>query len=87
MKAILDHNEGQESDDVTVMNYLYDGSHSKWPMMESWCSWVEEATAAAIARDSRLQDVDWIKAHVHRQRRIAKGRKVEPVDLTKRIAA
>lgn len=87
VKSILDHNEGASSGDVTIMNYLFDGTHAKWPMMEAWCAWVEESTAAALADDSRLSDKVWIATHVKRQRDIAKGKKVKPVDLTKRIAA
>lgn len=86
VKAVLDHNEGRGSGDVTVMNYLYNGTHKKWPMMEAWCAWVEEATAAAIADDKRLTDVEWIRAHVQRQRAIKKGRAVAPVSLVKQAA-
>ena len=79
--------EARESGDVTVLSYAFDGMTGKWPIMEAWCQWVEEATAAAIANDSRLTDVEWIRAHVQRQRAVKKGRAVPPVDLVKRIAA
>jgi hypothetical protein len=67
-KTILDHNEGRASDDVTVLNYLWDGTHEKWPMMREWCDALEEAAADALQFDARLTDQDWLKRFIVAER-------------------
>jgi hypothetical protein len=64
-KAILDHNEGEKSGDVTRAHYsLHDGRHFKWPITETWVSEVEAQVADAIAEDPLLLDPVWLKAQV-----------------------
>lgn len=67
-KLILDHNEGVPTDDVTVRNYLHDGSDPKWDIMRNWCGWVEEVTAEAIEFDKRLTDPEWIADFIGKRR-------------------
>lgn len=85
-KTILDHNEGRASDDVTVINYLWKGTHAKWGMMRQWCQLLQEAAAEALVHDDRLADLDWIKRHVVARREEHKTGKRKGVSLQK-IAA
>lgn len=62
VKAVLDHNEGEKSGDVTRAHYaLHDGSHFKWPIMRTWVDAVEAQVPLAIAADERLLDAKWLK--------------------------
>lgn len=67
-KSILDHNEGRESGDVTVINYLWAGTHAKWGMMRAWCGLMEQAAIEELERDPRLADLAWLKRHVVQRR-------------------
>lgn len=67
-RSILDHNEGFSTDDVTVRSYLHDGSGPKWEIMRNWCQFVEEATGEALAHDKRLEDVEWLRTFMTKQR-------------------
>lgn len=84
-KTILDHNEGRESGDITVLNYLWQGTHAKWPMMRNWVDLVEQAAVEAVEFDKRLQDVDWLKRYVVAERDAHKNGKRPPVSLTKGV--
>ena len=82
-KTILDHNEGRASDDVTVINYLWKGTHAKWGMMRQWCQLLEEAATEALVHDDRLGDVDWIRRHVVARRDEHKTGKRKGISLQK----
>lgn len=82
-KTILDHLEGNESGDVTVINYLWNGQHEKWDMMRLWCDLLEEAAVEALAFDQRLGDLDWLKAHIVAQRDLHKHKIRPGISLAK----
>lgn len=64
-KAILDHNEGEKSGDVTRAHYaLHDGRHFKWPIMNAWVDAVEAEVPKAILADPKLKDANWLKYRV-----------------------
>lgn len=64
-KAILDHNEGEKSGDVTREHYsLHDGSHFKWPIMRTWVKALEREVDIAFLQDEKLYDSKWLKEQV-----------------------
>ncbi|MEO5807007.1 Arm DNA-binding domain-containing protein [Devosia sp.] len=86
VKTILDHNEGRASDDVTVMNYLWQGTHKKWPKMRAWCELLEKAATEELARDPRLGDITWLKRHIVTERDAHKKGVRRPVSLVKSVS-
>ncbi|MFC3692496.1 tyrosine-type recombinase/integrase [Chenggangzhangella methanolivorans] len=56
-RIILDHNEGEETHDVTRASYaLHDGTHLKWSVVKKWCSAIERACAEALSSQQDLKD-------------------------------
>ena len=60
---------------MTANSYLYRGDHEKWDMMRAWCSWVDEATALAIAADKKLLDVEYLRDFIAKRRYEHKNKK------------
>lgn len=85
VKTILDHNEGRASDDVTVLNYLWQGTHKKWPKMRAWCELLEKAATEELARDPRLADTAWLKRYIVTERDAHKKGTRKPVSLVKGV--
>lgn len=70
VKAILDHNEGVVSGDVTRRHYdQYDGRNEKLPVIQAWVADVEAAAAQAITDDPQLLDVSWLKSEMAEARK------------------
>jgi integrase len=68
-KMILDHLEGIEQDDVTEMFYGSDAQVArKRQMLIAWTAWLDRQAEIALAADSNLADVDWIKEQLFRDR-------------------
>lgn len=68
-KAILDHNEGVPTNDVTRESYaLGDGTHFKWPIMKKWAAAIETAAGEAVSADPLIADRDWLKREIDNAR-------------------
>ncbi len=59
-RMILDHSEGGESRDVTARYALHRGLHAKWPIMQSWCDFLDAAlpkAKAALPSEAELRSL------------------------------
>ena len=68
-KAVLDHNEGVPTNDVTRESYaLGDGTHLKWPILKKWAVTIEKSAAEALAEAPNITDRDWLKREIDKAR-------------------